>query len=514
MGIGMNHYFFWPFDSLAPLFNEQWLASSPSAYVILTDSIDFAAHNQHLLAQSKKSNVVWVSWYGENSAIDKVDWDPLKSRQVYYLLKEHSGFTAHDICKRALAVEEKLKTIDVELRYVSLLCLASSFDRKPGFDQRSPVIATSQMIHDYINNVEQSTTSFDKQPYNSYFKQQLPGKKLISPFIYERTATLLYGYPGVDLSWFALSLAFALANKMTFFNDWQAMMPGSVLYLRALDKSASTTLEEKLEILKELFHKTVKNKPEVIFNHPQINIFPNQQQKTSCFYVSEIDEGSQNPLEVIMQIGNQLLLKLDDQICKFVMHARSQGMPTLIILDGFRSLFELASLTAGRAFLMKMKEIDCAIIIIPPANMVTPKKLRPLKEKLPIDSIMQIAATDAPASALGMSIHIEKGFKIKADDDKLIRLELDLIYPQWRLVQTQQSWEDEIIQIARLQGSQKKMTAKQIAHTLGIPLSRTKLRIRQIKNPKLLPKTWSKAVKPKKSPPPPVVSSDENKQQE
>ena len=107
------------------LYNEQLLNNADAA-VILTDSVEIASLNQAILTsnpassiQPYKEKIIWLAWCHHKDAVDDIDWALFKDRRVYYLLKNHSGFTASDIFTTALKAYNKLRENGaVEVKFI------------------------------------------------------------------------------------------------------------------------------------------------------------------------------------------------------------------------------------------------------------------------------------------------------------------------------------------------------------------------------------------------------------
>lgn len=105
-----------PGEKKLPLFNLQELAAYPEAPVILTDSLEIAALNQ---AKIEPEKLIFTSFICDDGHYDQVDWKPLKGRQLYLLVMNHSGRTFEETCLKAGKLADYLKKFQaVELQFV------------------------------------------------------------------------------------------------------------------------------------------------------------------------------------------------------------------------------------------------------------------------------------------------------------------------------------------------------------------------------------------------------------
>jgi hypothetical protein len=235
-------------EALNYFFNQSYLASKDTI-VILTDSIELAAINQDIAREKGCSDIIWLSWYGSPEDIVKEAWDDLKDRQVYYLIKEHSGLTLQRIHSTAQVIEKKLNEVGVkEFLYV--------YEKKTG-NQTHPNYYVVYSPSDYEKFIKSPNSIYPISLIN--FKKKLvhlsSKKLLMSPFFYESSVTLIYGDNDLDTpTWFALNLAFALSRGKRAFEGWTAnRQSGNVLYFyRNHVKKSSFT--EKTQLITKMFN--------------------------------------------------------------------------------------------------------------------------------------------------------------------------------------------------------------------------------------------------------------------
>ena len=104
-----------PYEKKLPLFNLNELVIYPEAPVILTDSLEIAALNQ---AKIKPEKLIFTSFICDDGHYDQVDWKPLKGRQLYLLVTNHSGKTFEQVCLGIGRLADYLKTAQIEFQFI------------------------------------------------------------------------------------------------------------------------------------------------------------------------------------------------------------------------------------------------------------------------------------------------------------------------------------------------------------------------------------------------------------
>jgi hypothetical protein len=493
MFIGSNSYrnYFYPFKETVPIFNSHYLRQKPDARVIITDSPEIADKNQYQLARDNVSSVVWISWPGERETIDKVDWDELHGRDVYYLIKKHSGFRIETICETALAVGSKLEHIAASVKYISYLNSSPYLHRVIGLGQRSPVVVPKVMVERMLDE----EARFSIQPYQESQPVQLAaaapvvntgrGRMIFSPFIYERTITLIHGSPRSGKTFFAIGMAVYVSQYMRMFDGWTAKLQLPVLYLHAQKSEPSSLLERMQKYL------------------PSVTRLG---QISDGLRIEEIEEPKPivdknriaRPLNIF---SHRFLPNLAQQIRMALTANNSQSsiVPAMVILDGFHALTNSSDQQERDIFLKALIEMGCAVVIIPPSGKMNQDRLHRLKSSLAADSVVRIEADEADGATMGLSLHIEKAFKVKETEPRCVRLKFHaelLDDRKWEIVRVKRPIEEEKKLVEKL--LEKRTTAKAIAVELGISLPLAKKRILQVRrsNPDILPKPRRKKNKP------------------
>ena len=112
-GTNLKRPFYLPGEGL--LYNQNRIHKSPD--VFLTDNIEIA-HKMPYQLKFSNVNTSWISWYGDQQAVSSIDWSVLKDKQVYYLIKRHSGFSCKEIYKTAYEVYRMLEDLDIEMKFI------------------------------------------------------------------------------------------------------------------------------------------------------------------------------------------------------------------------------------------------------------------------------------------------------------------------------------------------------------------------------------------------------------
>ena len=336
-----------PFPDAAPLYNyrrmidDEWLptVNEENNTIVLTDSLEIAWRNDLSCVRNGLQGVLWSSWHGGAQRIGDVDWSPLKGRRVYYVVLDHSGYTADGACQVALRVGEAIRTeLGMELTY--LICLERA--TAVGGLRRLPVALNAAEFADFANrsNAECSVrSSILRQVTSRLSTAGFQGKRarVFHPFIHERTITLLYGREAVGKSWLAIGIAACAARGKALFGSWQAERPTDVVYI--CPDAANSPVVEKFEA--------------ILGEHDW-----NQVVKTSAgsFRIVYPDRGNRNSTTLsVLCIPDDALGPETRGILLWQQFAGEYTQsPTtpgrLVILDGFSSLALSASLGIGVIF--------------------------------------------------------------------------------------------------------------------------------------------------------------------
>ncbi|MGE4300102.1 MAG: hypothetical protein AB7F40_00715 [Victivallaceae bacterium] len=188
-------------DAKYPFYNHDMVIAGRQS-ILLLDNPLLAKRNNGIIGDFSRHKLFVSAWYSEDYNPDKVNFDILKSRQIYYF--PESPATGLRVIKKLREVSEiKLKII--------------AFN---GIDQPLPSMLSA----------EEYSSRFDTKPYNiksSSYNQLIdkvfpPAPKIpvLPPFVEIGTCALIYGTPNTPLTDFIANLATSLATGKSFCRHW------------------------------------------------------------------------------------------------------------------------------------------------------------------------------------------------------------------------------------------------------------------------------------------------------
>lgn len=443
-----NEYFFNPYYHNAPLFNLYHLNNyySSKTIVILTDSIEIAQKNQNMLSKKGHRGIIWVSWYGEQSTIDQVDWEPLKNKTIYYLLKEHSGMDGERACAVALAVRKHLAYPDYRpFKYISILknpyadYLPLQFNNVVIWDQKNLKDFTEGKLRPPFSKSGSSDSLILHRPVYEIGKN----KTIFSPFIHSRSVALIYGSYSAK-TWIAINIALAVKYGAKMWEGCEAKKTGNVLYVHGC--ANNDFLTERKQSLEKQY---------------------NQKQKKGFLefhYLPEDENGGIfNDLELVVQ----KLGKLGD------------NQPILIILDQLPYLEEMKNKRGNKielnCWLRKLKSLNYSILII---NGMLDEKwsgYNQWKKDLAIDAEVKVEKQDPIcAEGIAASVSLRSGSRDR-NSTKFQHVELDPTakIPRWEIITTARTKEANKKRINKLL-LEYELTDQKIAQCLNLSLDQVK----------------------------------------
>lgn len=419
--------YFNPFYKNSPLLNLYFLKMYPEATVILTDSIEYAHKNQHYLNKAGITDIVWVSWYGDADAVDKIDWTPLARRKIYYLLKEHSGMGTSQVYKIALEINKKLSLSGfLTITYISLLP-DPGIQESPSMENlNSPVIWNNQTFLQYAK------IGYCRLPYSYdlYYESQRilehsDSILVFKPFIYSRCVTLLYGNQSAK-TWVAFNIAAAVKHGAKMWDGCYAPKPASVLYIHG--KMKETTMIEKLKKVEKQYSTDTT-------------------ESIMCFSLpDEIGDGKASLSSDIHFIYLQIEL-FQKQYGKH---------PALIIMDSLAFIDKLSAISGKKiklnAFINNMKIHGCSILIVHDVASVNKSSFSNWKKNLAIDSMIKMEKEDPVVpSRIAISMSIRSGVRdSNVKNYQQVEIDLNASSPKWTVLTDERSKQEEIALINNL----------------------------------------------------------------
>lgn len=106
-----------PYEKKLLLFNLAELVAHPNSPVVLTDSLEIAALHQ---AKIEPEKLIFTSFICDSGHYEQVDWKPLKDRQPYLLVTNHSGKTFEEACWEAGKLADYLKGLSIDLKFIRM----------------------------------------------------------------------------------------------------------------------------------------------------------------------------------------------------------------------------------------------------------------------------------------------------------------------------------------------------------------------------------------------------------
>lgn len=201
------------------------------APVFLTDAIELAFANQ---LHSASKGVAWASWYGEEEAVSRVNWDPLRGREVFYLIAQQAGCPRESAYRTAYAVYRALsRQPRTKLTFVDI----GSTETGPLGSDPVRSILSAEEFGEYARTrlgLDLPPTIEGFAPKTMEHLAGMAGQRrrfLLEPLILERSTTLVYARTNVGKTWFALCLAVAITQGGTLFGRWRAKGGTKALYL-------------------------------------------------------------------------------------------------------------------------------------------------------------------------------------------------------------------------------------------------------------------------------------------
>ena len=384
---------------------------------IITDSPEIAAINNENCQRYGIRDILWLSWLGEEKTIRDVDWNDLKGRSVYYLLREHSGFGGKIIYETATAVKNELDKIGIaSFKYISFLdngiCSSSQSLRSKIFPDflstdeadvfLKKAIDFPQIFIDFKNKISDL--------YESH-------KTILTPLLTNSSATIIYGDQHSGKSWFAMNIAFAVSQGKEPFYGWNCKCPNcKIVYINGETESLSF----KNKMRKILAIHVGRINPRYIDNAtPQATDFkdvlgffpymdyPDIKKRKLRWSIVNCKNKTQNQEEWCFHILK--LLDNDNQ--------EEQSQPKIVFLDNLFTA-DRRYLSLQDTLIRKLKERGWAVVIILQGQVLHNQKIEYLK-RVAIDNVIKIEkSVIADPDEIKMSVFIEKGIGLTKDQKR------------------------------------------------------------------------------------------------
>lgn len=424
-----NQYCFPPVlpDNIQPLFNGHCLKRGGSKpIVILTDSIELAGINQIVLDQARVYDIVWISWWSDGGPDLNFEWSLLKNHRVFYILKEHSGLDDKTVYINAKAVKKQLDQIGVkEFKYVHYHACGNGSAKQSMYSSPFPIVYTVEEFEKAMSCKNPSQPlSFKK--FKNDLSQLAPRRRiLMSPFIYDRSATLICGDSAS--TWFALNMTFALSKGKSAFEGWcSGSKPAEVLYLYGED-DGYFSFGEKLNVILKVFTEREKV-PFEQFKNPHLSIlglaqpFPKEAGVIISFskFSWNVINKQQYPHDY------QAAEFVNSQVASVGNQQKSEGK--LLVLDNLFSDSK-GSLTIQNILINEFKRCGWAVII------VDSFENKASLNKLNTDSVIKIRKNASDKSILEMSVKVDSLFN--GENKFICKLDFNAGHPAFMRIKDQ-----------------------------------------------------------------------------
>ena len=244
-----------PYSGKQPLYQLDLLLKPEVENVILTVSLEFAALNKNI------DDAVISSFFCMPGEFDTVDWKPLRGKNVYYLVMNHSALKLEGAYCRANALYEFLaeNEPDISLHFIQCPIHYSEATERVA-EEYVKELTRDDFFENYEKSLEELNrrslewwkTEEEKQEAQVQQSQSSLPEYVLHPILRRGEATMIYAPKGIGKSYFALSIAGCVAStkakgpRALIPEKWWVAnhSPNKVLYLDFENDSA--TISERL----------------------------------------------------------------------------------------------------------------------------------------------------------------------------------------------------------------------------------------------------------------------------
>lgn len=234
-----------------PLYHLDLLFKPETETIILTDSVELADSNQ----RNAPDGVVFTSFICSQERYEQVDWSPLKDKEIYYLISNHSKISLEEAVIKA----EQLNTffakqnLNIQLKFIVLSvnypqscyrCFSNVDEFISYYNDNPPKAETDLLmildtndfkeLYDRTNIKIASRSSKWWLPDTS-IEQQVSTEKetdkrrrppyLLRPFLLRGEVSMLYASKSTGKSALALSMAATVVSGETLFDEKWWVVP-------------------------------------------------------------------------------------------------------------------------------------------------------------------------------------------------------------------------------------------------------------------------------------------------
>lgn len=245
------------------LFNLDKLTSRPQATVILADSIELADLNQ---SDRNHKGFVWTSWLCEEGAYDQVDWSPLKGKNIFVLITNHSGLSIPEQFLKIKGLVDFLNDKLPETPALNFIMARTGYGEKkyafasihefadhwekhePALIPESVKILTMEEFLDFhkkagaklqlmerpleaMDSISESESAKESSSENKSVApntKNIPNEYLLRPIIKKGDITFMFAQEGIGKSALSMSICASIIFGKTLFEEVWWTVPNSV----------------------------------------------------------------------------------------------------------------------------------------------------------------------------------------------------------------------------------------------------------------------------------------------
>lgn len=269
-----------------PLFNGHMAHAAIVRGVLLTDDLEIAGFNHSVQKFEWQKLYPWGSFFAPGNDLSRVDWEPLRGKRIFYILKQHSGMSrkkmfqkAHDILD-ILFPEDPKKQIAGEFYFVVFEPLTDVCNGTTDKDWLPFHMTVEDFRREYSSIAEPSNFSTPITMKNLFLNLRKPPNEkkqaIIPALIPAQAVTLFYGCQNTMLTKFMVSMAFFISQGKSFVDAWPHATPQKCLYIHNNETNLNFT-EGLMDALSCAFPKLQKAEVEEIQKtitgvHPQATL--------------------------------------------------------------------------------------------------------------------------------------------------------------------------------------------------------------------------------------------------
>lgn len=432
-----------------PLYNLQLLRHYPNQDILLCNSIEQAASRQgpkadvsmhDLLSGYKPIWMAWPSWPGDYSEVC-VDFSPLKSRRVFYLIEAESEDSLKDLYTKAVKVYSKLKIIE------NLYFVERTADNEPRFMDKKGFL---KKIHSMGLKLDTSRDDIIVEQGLAIRSAADLGEVkeleyVLRSIIPANSIVLAYSTFGIGKSFAALSFAYAITQGVNVCDRIKVEKAGKILYIDS--EMGEDTMTERLGYMKKIYG-TDKSRQE------------------NFLWYSVASEAHLKTLN-LEEVHDQ---KLVDRMLENAKNTGTKDMPvSLLVLDNISTLTSGSNTHAAWmkifSWLYRLKP-ECSVLILHHENKAG-GYLGTVLKGITVDCKIHLESVEVKTKEVEFKLVVEKGRRIhgKAKEPFTMGVDLNSTDPKW--VTSCESEISEKSKVKTMSPIERRMHLKKLQKSLG-----------------------------------------------